>query len=165
MAGGASQSREHARQPIELEISYKRLNAFFSDYTRNISKGGTFIKTDKPLEVGTGFLFKLHVPGVAEPLRIAGQVQWVRTHADIDASADPGSQVPGMGIRFVYRDEDERETIERQIEKIMVDSLGQRLYARLMEISHSATAGSSDEELAGTCQDDLDALPPRNRES
>jgi type IV pilus assembly protein PilZ len=140
MAGDTSQHREHGRKPIELEVSYKRLNAFFSDYTKNISKGGTFIKTDKPLEVGTEFLFKLHVPRLVEPLCIVGEVQWVRTQQDLDAGTGADAAVPGMGIRFVYRDEAERSAIERQIEKIMVDSLGQRLYSRLMELSHDADA-------------------------
>ena len=45
--------RSNLRAAIELNVEYKRLNTFFADYTRNISKGGTFIKTDKPLEVGT----------------------------------------------------------------------------------------------------------------
>jgi type IV pilus assembly protein PilZ len=29
------------------------MNAFFADYTKNISRGGTFIRTDKPLDIGT----------------------------------------------------------------------------------------------------------------
>ena len=37
------------RAPIELKVEYKRLNTFFADYTRNISRGGTFIGTDKPV--------------------------------------------------------------------------------------------------------------------
>ena len=45
--------REAPRQPIELKVEYKRLNTFFADYTKNISKGGTFIKTNRPLPVGT----------------------------------------------------------------------------------------------------------------
>ena len=45
--------RREARAPIELKVEYKRLNTFFYDYTKNISKGGTFIKTEKPLDVGT----------------------------------------------------------------------------------------------------------------
>src|SRR6516164_2182390 len=49
--------RTHPRAPIELKVDYKKLNSFFADYTRNISKGGTFIKTRKPLPVGTRFLF------------------------------------------------------------------------------------------------------------
>ena len=39
---------------------------------------------------------------------------------------------PGMGIRFVYRDDEERKEIERIVEKLMVDSLGQLLYSKLM---------------------------------
>ena len=51
------------RRPIELKVEYKRLNTFFADYTKNISRGGTFIKTARPLPIGTEFLFKLFIPG------------------------------------------------------------------------------------------------------
>jgi type IV pilus assembly protein PilZ len=162
MAGDTSQHREHGRKPIELEVSYKRLNAFFSDYTKNISKGGTFIKTDKPLEVGTEFLFKLHVPRLVEPLCIVGEVQWVRTQQDLDAGAGADAAVPGMGIRFVYQDEAERSAVERQIEKIMVDSLGQRLYSRLMELSQDAEA---DPEGDSGAYPGLGGSSHRNRET
>src|SRR5690606_31886439 len=88
--GARPEHRDHARQPIELKVEYKRLNSFFSDYTRNISKGGTFIRTGKPLDVGTEFVFKLHVPGLAEPLRIRGRVQWVVTEEDLVAGKGRG---------------------------------------------------------------------------
>jgi type IV pilus assembly protein PilZ len=162
MAADASQDREYGRKPIELEVTYKRLNAFFSDYTKNISKGGTFIKTEKPLDVGTEFLFKLHVPRLPEPLCIVGQVQWVRTQPGAQSGPDP--ELPGMGIRFVYGDESERAAVERQIERIMVDSLGQRLYSRLMALSHGDEVDGGDESWTGAYQG-LDGQPPRNRES
>src|SRR6185312_9659980 len=57
-----SDRRTNDRHAIELKVEYKRLNTFFADYTKNISKGGTFIRTDKPLSIGTEFLFKLFVP-------------------------------------------------------------------------------------------------------
>ena len=57
--------RQAARLPIELRVEYKKMNTFFSDYTKNISKGGTFIKTDKPLKVGTEFLFQLSIPALS----------------------------------------------------------------------------------------------------
>ena len=69
--------RREARAPIELKVEYKRLNTFFYDYTKNISKGGTFIKTEKPLDVGTIFLFKLMLPMQTEPLALRGEVRWV----------------------------------------------------------------------------------------
>ena len=121
------------RQPIELKVEYQRLNTFFSDYTKNISKGGTFIKTDKPLPIGTEFIFKLFVPKLEEPLRIHGAVEWTVSQEDLDSGARTGDT--GMGIQFVYRTGDERQVIERKVEKLMVDSLGQLLYSKLMEHS------------------------------
>jgi type IV pilus assembly protein PilZ len=53
MTDAGKDAREHVRAPIELKVEYKKMNTFFSDYTKNIIKGGTFIKTDKPLKLGT----------------------------------------------------------------------------------------------------------------
>lgn len=130
-ANEADDRRDSARQPIELKVEYKRLNTFFSDYTRNISRGGTFIQTAKPLPVGTEFVFKLFIPKLGEPVRLRGQVQWVVAVEDLPDARSGGE--PGMGIRFLYKDDGERQGIERTIEKLMVDSLGQLLYSRLME--------------------------------
>ena len=142
-------SREHGRQPIELKVAYKRLNSFFSDYTKNISKGGTFIKTEKPLDVGTEFMFELHVPSMEEPLRIVGRVQWVVTRRDIAAGASRGAAEPGMGIRFVYRRPEEKIEIERKVEKVMIDSLGQLLYSKLMEQSQQQSSEQSSPSSTG----------------
>src|SRR3954452_15958687 len=80
--------RRERRAPIELKVEYKRLNTFFYDYTKNISKGGTFIKTDRPLEVGTMFRFHLTVPVSSEPIELRGEVRWV---------VRPGEGGPGGG--------------------------------------------------------------------
>jgi hypothetical protein len=69
-----------------------------------------------------------------------------------------------MGIRFVYGDENERAAVERQIERIMVDSLGQRLYSRLMELSHGDEVDGGDESWTGAYQG-LGGPSPRKRES
>lgn len=135
--------RNADRHPIELKVEYQRLNTFFSDYTKNISKGGTFIKTDKPLGVGTEFVFKLYVPQMDEPIRIRGQVQWVVTAENL-AEGDDRAGAPGMGIHFIFRDDDERTSVERSVEKLMVDSLGQLLYSRLMEHSRRTGGDSGD---------------------
>ncbi len=127
--------RVEARRPIELKVEYKRLNTFFADYTKNISRGGTFIKTSRPLPIGTEFLFKLFVPHRAEPLTIHGEVQRIIGHDDPD---DPE---PGMAIRFVYRDGDPQAEIARIVEGMMTDSLGPRLYARLMDQSQKRSGG------------------------
>ena len=89
------------RAPIELKVEYKKMNTFFSDYTKNISKGGTFIKTKKPLPIGTRFLFKLTVPHRPSPFELLGEVVW--SNGDVEE--------PGMGIRFINLQPDERERL------------------------------------------------------
>ena len=116
------ENRLHARAPIELKVDYKRLNSFFAEYTKNISKGGTFIKTKKPLPAGTRFRFSLQVPSCPEPFEVLGEV--VREDARTDE--------PGMAIRFVWQDEAARLAFEVAVERLMVDHLGPQLAAELL---------------------------------
>ena len=129
-ASDADERRIDARTPIELKVEYKRLNAFFADYTKNISRGGTFIKTGRPLPIGTEFLFKLYVPQLGEALEIHGEVQWIVLDSDV---AKGDAEEAGMGIRFVYRQGASKDEVTRVVERLMVDSLGQRLYTKLMD--------------------------------
>jgi len=130
--------REGGRAPIELKVEYKKLNTFFADYTRNISKGGTFIKTRKPLNEGTEFVFKLIVPRLGAPIAIRGAVKWIVREGQPlppDAEDDelgPDGHEPGMGIRFIYESDEERRAIEGVVERLMIDSLGQLIYSKLM---------------------------------
>lgn len=119
--------RDAPRAPIELRVEYKRLNSFFADYTKNISRGGTFIRTDRPLDIGTDFVFKLGIPQLEEPLVLQGRVQWV-VHPQ-DATPE---QEPGMGIGFVFQSEADRQRVVVVVERLMIDSLGHVLFEKLM---------------------------------
>jgi type IV pilus assembly protein PilZ len=88
--------REHSRAPIELQVDYKKLNSFFADYTKNISKGGTFIKTRKPLPAGTRFLFRLVVPGRPAPFELSGVVAHVVEAGE--ATAEAGAGAPAEAV-------------------------------------------------------------------
>jgi type IV pilus assembly protein PilZ len=132
MTAEENDRRREQRAPIELKVEYKRLNTFFFDYTKNISKGGTFIKTDKPLDVGTLFLFRLQLPAQTAPLSFRGEVRWVVKDGQPLPLGVPEGHEQGMGIRFVYDNHDQRMAVERVVEKMMVDSLGQLIYSRLV---------------------------------
>jgi type IV pilus assembly protein PilZ len=119
------EGRVQTRAPIELKVDYKKLNSFFADYTKNISKGGTFIKTKKPLPIGTRFLFKLSVPQRNDPFELVGEVVWSTTEGD----------EPGMGIKFVYSDDRQRSDFEGLVEALMSTSLGAELASRLLNKS------------------------------
>lgn len=122
---GGPDGRVHFRAPIELKVDYKKLNSFFADYTKNISKGGTFIKTKKPLPIGTRFLFKLSVPHRDQPFELLGEVVWSKGDGD----------EPGMGIRFIYGSDNQRGEFEAIVEQLMADSLGPDLTGRLLNRS------------------------------
>src|SRR5215204_3843778 len=122
----AAERRIEVRAPIELKVEYKRLNTFFADYTRNISRGGTFIGTDKPLPVGTEFVFALGIPSMPQPLRLRGKVIWTTDVADA-TKANPS----GMGIEFQYG-EGERAEKEAAVERLLSAELGEHLATKLL---------------------------------
>ena len=122
--------RDSMRAPIELKVEYKKMNTFFADYTKNISKGGTFIKTDRPLPVGTEFLFKLTLPKREAPFELKGTVMWTNKP---DQVQNPEIGAMGMGIRFIFENDSDRTEFEAQVEALMIDSLGAHLYSKLVE--------------------------------
>ena len=108
------------------------MNAFFADYTKNISKGGTFIRTEQPLDIDTEFMFQLSIPAMDDPISLRGRVVRVVTPEEAASNSELD---PGMGIRFLYQDEDERRGIETLAEDLMRESLGEHTFKRLMEKS------------------------------
>ena len=115
------------RAAITLKVAYKRLNTFFADYTKNISKGGTFIRTTKPLAVGTEFIFVLSLPDQAQELELLGEVMWI-TAEDAADEDEPA----GMGIRFKFKDASEQRAVADFVEGLMTEALGEHTSKRLL---------------------------------
>jgi type IV pilus assembly protein PilZ len=113
---------------VRLRIDYERMNAFFADYTKNISKGGTFIKTTRPLQVGSRCQFALTLPALPEPLLLEGEVSWVLA---ADGAHERGAE-PGMGVRFVFQNDAARRDFERAVERMMEQSLGSDVTEKLL---------------------------------
>jgi type IV pilus assembly protein PilZ len=118
------EQRTEARSPIELKVEYERMNTFFYDYTRNISRGGTFVRSEDPLPIGTRFLLKLLIPTLEQPLQLEGEVRWTRP------PGDPAGE-PGMGIRFLFPDDNARAVVDAAVEKLMLTSLGRLISQKL----------------------------------
>ena len=120
--------RQSPRAPLRLRIDYERMNAFFADYTKNISKGGTFIKTTRPEQVGTRCHFSLSLPLRAEPLMLEAEVVWTLSVEQ----AKQSRAEPGMGVRFVFADDGARRRFERAVEQMLENSLGPAIARRLL---------------------------------
>lgn len=122
----AAHNRKAPRAPIEIKVEYRRLNAFIADYTRDLSRGGLFIETERPLEEGERALFTLTVPKVANPLSFDGVVRRV---------VPPGTeQTPGMGIELLFSDDEERLALQHVVDGLMIEHLGMALYERMMHM-------------------------------
>ncbi|HTO96725.1 MAG TPA: TIGR02266 family protein [Myxococcales bacterium] len=112
--------RRGPRAPLRLRVGYEQMNTFFSDYTKNFSQGGTFIKTPRPLEVGSRCQFSFSLPALADPLLIEGEVAWILKAEEAERRGGEA----GMGIRFVFADEAARREFEHLVERLMEESLG-----------------------------------------
>jgi type IV pilus assembly protein PilZ len=119
--------RRATRESIELVVRYQRVNAFFADYAKNISRGGTFVATTEPLPPNSEFVLSLAVPELDEPLQLRAKVMWT-TAPEVATKVHPA----GMGIQFQYRDAEERSRVEALVEHLIVDQLGQRHADRLL---------------------------------
>ncbi len=88
-------SKKKRRRPARLRISYKKASTFLNEYRRNLKRGGTFIKTRKPLDVGRDCVLHLTVPGFDDPVELKGSVVWSSKGIEVMAG-----QEEGMGIKY-----------------------------------------------------------------
>ena len=89
-----SKNRCEPRAQKVLAVEFKDRQSFFRAYTGNVSTSGLFIRTEKPLDKGQGFILKLKLPDISEPLQIKSEVIWSRKEANEQG------QPPGMGVKF-----------------------------------------------------------------
>lgn len=106
-------SRSDMRIQKTLSLTYKDDQAFISAYTSNISTGGLFVKTDKPLRLGDQFLLRLQVPALHEALKVSCEVAWVRGPSEATAK-----EPAGMGIKFIEMSKGDREALKRYLGKV-----------------------------------------------
>ena len=100
------------KKPARLKIRYKRPQTFQREFRENLERGGTYIKTPKPLERGRRCAFELTVPGFDEPLCVRGIVVWS------SASGDAEGREPGMAIDYDTDDEVGLDAIRKVIEEL-----------------------------------------------
>ncbi len=104
--------RRAARLHHEIPVAYRSVGSFLTDWATNISRGGLFINTRKPLPVATEVTIVIQLPGAAFPFQLGGRVTRV---AEYDNHAN---MVPGMGIEFTDVDDAKRREIEKFVERL-----------------------------------------------
>jgi uncharacterized protein (TIGR02266 family) len=106
-------TRRRERISKSLSLKFKDRETFISAYSGNISSGGIFIVTKRPLRVGEKFLLKLQLPDLSVPLQIECQVSWTRQEEEA-AKGRP----PGMGVRFLDISEKDSKLLKEYMKQI-----------------------------------------------
>lgn len=106
-------SRSEARVQKTLSLTYKDNMAFVRAYLGNISTGGLFIRTDKPLPQGEQFLLRLQLPELSDPLKIDCEVVWARS-----ASRATEREPAGMGVKFIEMSKKDTESLQHYLGRI-----------------------------------------------
>jgi len=100
--------RKDERVEIKVRVEFEEKNCSF---TKNLSKGGAFIQTPDPLELGDQFRLKLHMPDGREPIEVHCKVIWTNKYAK-ETLALP----KGMGVKFFNLEPEAQKRIEEYIE-------------------------------------------------
>lgn len=109
-------SRSEVRVKKTLSLTYKDNMAFVRAYLGNISSGGLFVKTEKPLPQGEQFVLRLQLPDLPDPLRMSCEVVWARSPAE----AKP-KEPAGMGVRFIEMSPKDRDVLKRYLSGVSGD--------------------------------------------
>lgn len=88
--------RQSPRRPIRVDLDLIEGDRIIPVYSKDVSRGGIFIETSKPLPVGTVVTLQYILPRRSYPVKIRGRVVHVVTAP---------SRSCGMGIKFLDIDE------------------------------------------------------------
>ena len=96
--------REHHRKPFFTTVDYATQDGVYKDFTKDISSGGVFIKTNMPFSIGQEVSLTFPIPNQQEHIKITGKI--VRINDE------------GIGVKFKIANEDQRAMIKTLLETL-----------------------------------------------
>ncbi|HUK55424.1 MAG TPA: PilZ domain-containing protein [Nitrospiria bacterium] len=106
------EKRRSLRLPLfVLEIRWRKYNKVFIGHTQNISIGGLFMSTERPLQAGEQFPIEFVLPDRKTKINCTGEVTWTRSYAAEGAGSE------GIGVRFVDLNDQKMKAIGQWIKK------------------------------------------------
>ncbi len=107
-----SERRRHLRKEVPvLRVGGADSKGVFFGYAKTIGTGGMFLSSVNPKKVGQEFHITFRLPGDKEDIKCRCVVAWLREYSSlIDIE-------PGMGIRYLDLDEDNKKKIDEWVKK------------------------------------------------
>jgi uncharacterized protein (TIGR02266 family) len=104
--------RKDKRAPASLKVKYKSatVEEFIEQFGIDVSSGGIFVKTKKPIETGALLKLELQLNDASPVIHGVGRVCWRR-------EPGPDATLPaGMGIKFIKLDPGSRTIVDRIVQ-------------------------------------------------
>jgi type IV pilus assembly protein PilZ len=100
-------TRRHSRYEVSIPVDCSTRQYFFSNHVSNISRGGLFIRSDRPLPLEAEVSLTLKLPGIERSIYASGRVVW-----NYDIEKGTAHIAPGSGIKFVGMTAADRAVLE-----------------------------------------------------
>jgi uncharacterized protein (TIGR02266 family) len=98
------------RVTAQFHITFRTVDALVVAYSANLSRGGLFLKTDRPVPEGSTISLTIQLPDGGEQIEVPCNVVFTRDGRD--------GQAAGMGLKFIDPD----ESIQKRIEWYIINS-------------------------------------------
>ena len=112
-ADDSAERRVFDRYEVQWTVDCVASDTFLYASITNISEMGIFVRTDKPLPVGTRLVLRFAPPSTEETFVLHGIVQWINPLRPLGENLNPG-----MGIRFQSLEPPDRERIVEAVRTI-----------------------------------------------
>jgi type IV pilus assembly protein PilZ len=109
------EKRKYHRVEAKIKVVFPTLQDLHMEYTRNISAGGIFLKTNRQLDSNAEIDLVLFLPDSTEELHVKGRVVRVMSMSN---PKNPETQLYGVGIRFLKIEPEVQAVIEKELEKL-----------------------------------------------
>ncbi len=105
-------SKEHAAQrdsvrvPTRLNVSFESYGEIREVLMTNLSRGGIFVASDRPLPIGTKVQVKIRIEESGNVINVSGEV------VSQNIGADLVTEERGMGLRFVGLNASQKKVVD-----------------------------------------------------
>ena len=118
--------RQHDRATAVIKVNYKNHGALQMDYAQNISRGGLFLATESPFELGQDIELHLNTQGLKKAIAVPGIVKWVGERGV--------PKVKGIGVQFSLDDPQVKNRIDKMV-SALDEPLGTPQIADTMDVA------------------------------
>jgi type IV pilus assembly protein PilZ len=105
--------RRSGRWDVTWQVDCETEDTFLYAYITNISEMGIFVKTEKPLPIGSQMILRFASPSTEDTFVLTGVVQWINPVRPLGDNPNPG-----MGIRFQSLQPVDRERLVQAVRTI-----------------------------------------------